>query len=83
MGQCTAKSKRSRQQCRNWAIRHRTTCRMHGGRAKGPRTVAGKERARHAVLKHGGYTKEALAEHKEVMQAIKTCKNTLRYVWKP
>ena len=56
---------------------------MHGGHAKGPRTVAGKERARHAVLKHGGYTKEALAEHKEVMQVIKTCKNTLRSVWKP
>lgn len=77
MGQCTATSKRSKQRCRNWAIRKRTTCRMHGGCCRGPRTPEGKERARRAVLKHGEYTKEARAKHKEVMDLIKTSKDML------
>jgi len=29
--QCSAQSKRSRQQCRGHAVKGRTTCRMHGG----------------------------------------------------
>lgn len=77
MGQCTATSKRSKQQCRNWAIRKRATCRMHGGRSRGPRTQAGKERVRRAAIRHGGYTKEAKAKHKEVMELIKISKDTL------
>ena len=77
MGHCTATSKRSKQRCLNWAIRKRTTCRMHGGRSKGPITQAGKEKSRQAVLKHGGCTKKAIAEHKEAMQLIKISKNTL------
>jgi len=50
---------------------------MHGGLSRGPRTPAGKERARLAVLKHGEYTKEARAKHKEVMDLIKTSKDML------
>lgn len=77
MSQCTAKSKRSGKQCLKWAMRGRITCYMHGGRSRGPRTKAGKERARRAVLKHGEYTKEARAKHKEVMDLIKTSKDML------
>lgn len=77
MGQCTAISKRSKQRCLNWAIRKRTTCRMHGGRSKGPVTLAGKGKSRQAALKHGGCTKEAIRRHKEVMKWIKECKNIL------
>ena len=33
--------------------------------------------SRRAALKHGGYTKEAMATHKEVMQLIKTSKDVL------
>jgi len=77
MGQCTAISKRSKQRCLNWAIRKRTTCRMHVGCSRGPRTQAGKERARRAVIKHGEYTEEAKAKHKEMMEFIKTSKNIL------
>ena len=50
---------------------------MHGGRSNGPKTAKGKERARRAVLKHGRYTKEAKAQHKEVMELIKTSKDVL------
>jgi hypothetical protein len=50
---------------------------MHGGCSRGPKTLAGREHARHAALRHGGYTKEAKAKHKEVMELIKTSKNML------
>ena len=77
MGQCTAISKRSKQRCLNWGIRKRTTCRMHGGCSKGPITCVGKEKTRQAALKHGGYTKKAIAEHKEAMRLIKMSKDIL------
>ena len=50
---------------------------MHGGKAKGPRTKAGKERVRRASLKHGDYTKEAKAQHREVMELIRHAKDVL------
>ena len=40
-------------------------CRLHGGLSTGPRTAAGIERIRRAKLKHGRYTKRALAERAE------------------
>ena len=57
-------------------IRKRTTCRMHGGRSRGPRTQAGKERARRAVIKHEEYTKADEAKYK-VMDLIKASKDML------
>ncbi len=78
MTQCTAKSKRSKKQCLKWAIRGKETCHMHGGTSNGPRTKAGKERSRLAVLKHGNHTKEAKAAHREVMALIQQSKDRLR-----
>lgn len=67
MAQCTATSKRSKERCKNWAIRQKNTCRMHGGIAKGPRTRRGRERARLAVLKHGGFSQKSMREYRELM----------------
>lgn len=53
MSQCTAKSKRSGNQCLKWAVRGRTTCHMHGGTSKGPVTKSGRERSRKAAFRHG------------------------------
>ena len=50
---------------------------MHGGKSKGPKTKAGKNRARLAVLKHGRFTKEVKAEHRQVMELIRNCKDVL------
>ena len=50
---------------------------MHGGYSKGPKTKAGRGRARRAALKHGDYTKAAKAQYKEVMELIKTSKDML------
>ena len=77
MGQCSAKSKRFQKPCQKWAVRGKTTCHMHGGTSKGPKTSAGKKASRLAVLKHGAYTKEAKCEHREAMELIRQSKNLL------
>ena len=78
MVQCSAKSKRSGIQCLRWAVRGRNTCHMHGGKSKGAKTKQGKENSRLAVLKHGGYTKEVLEEHRQSMELICKSKNLLK-----
>ena len=61
---CTAKSKRSGEQCKKPALKTSRTqkCQFHGGRSTGPKTEAGKARQRAAVLKTGAYTKEAMED---------------------
>lgn len=78
MTQCIATSKRSQERCKKRAIKGKHTCHMHGGRSKGPTTVGGKECSRLAALKHGGYTKDALAEYKKAMELIRLSKSRLR-----
>jgi len=51
---------------------------MHGGTAKGPITKAGKKRSRQAALKHGGHTKQAKAQHREVMALVKKSKQLIK-----
>lgn len=77
MSQCTAKSKRSGNQCLKWAVRGRTTCHMHGGTSKGPITKAGKERSRKAAIRHGAYTKQMKTYHREVTTLIRRSKDLL------
>ncbi len=58
---CTAKSKRSGEQCRKPALKTSRTqkCQFHGGRSAGPKTEAGKARQKASVTKSGNYTKES------------------------
>lgn len=78
MRQCTARSKRSGKKCLKWALRGRNTCHMHGGKAKGPLTKKGKERARKAAFLHGACTKEARQFHKDSMALIRKSKDLIR-----
>lgn len=71
MSQCTAKSKRSGCQCLKWAVREKRTCHMHGGTSRGPMTREGRERSRMAGMKHGQYTKEAMAEYAMAVGLLK------------
>jgi ribosomal protein L40E len=59
---CTAKSKRSGEQCKKPALKTSRTqkCQFHGGRSTGPQTEAGKARQRAAVTTYGHHTKEAI-----------------------
>ena len=60
--QCQAMSKRSRQRCKAPAMKGKAVCLTHGGLSTGPRTEAGKLRARTANLKHGRETRETRNE---------------------
>jgi hypothetical protein len=55
--QCNAKSKRTKQQCRNPAIKGKTKCKHHGGRSTGSKTSEGKARQVAANTKHGNETR--------------------------
>ena len=56
---CTAKSKRSGEQCKKPALRMSRTqkCEFHGGRSRGPVTAEGKARSALANYRTGEYTK--------------------------
>jgi ribosomal protein L40E len=59
---CTAKSKRSGEQCRKPALKTSGTqkCQFHGGRSTGPKTESGKAKQRASVVTSGYHTKEAI-----------------------
>ena len=78
MSRCQANSKRSRKQCRNWAIRRKTKCRFHGGRSTGPRTLKGKIRAKCGNLKHGFRTKKNINQLSSMRMKIKQQCNWIR-----
>jgi len=43
-------------------MRGKAVCDFHGGKSTGPKTEAGKDRQRAAVIKTGNYTKEAMED---------------------
>ncbi len=59
---CKAQSSRTKEQCKNPALKTKTVCKWHGGMSTGPRTKEGIQRIREAHLKHGNDTKEARAD---------------------
>ena len=61
MQRCRAMSKRSGEQCKNFAIKACGVCRMHGAHG-GPKTHEGFLSCKNAPLKHGYYTQEAKEE---------------------
>ncbi|WLR49579.1 HGGxSTG domain-containing protein (plasmid) [Halobacillus litoralis] len=60
--QCTAKSKQTGEQCKNWAVSGNTKCRFHGGKSTGAKTNEGKEKVSMNALKHGLYAKRFMDE---------------------
>ena len=77
--QCDAKSKRTKQQCRNPAIKGKTKCKNHGGRSTGSRTPEGKASQIAANTKHGNETrairKERSAKLAELYEIEKEMRN--------
>jgi hypothetical protein len=78
---CSAKSKRSGEQCKKPALRGKAVCDFHGGRSTGPKTAEGKARHRAAVLKTGDYTKEAIEDRARSMRVLAGLEDAL-YVLK-
>jgi hypothetical protein len=56
--QCTARSKRTGNQCRRAALTGKTKCRSHGGLSTGPKTPEGRQRCAEAKTIHGRETRE-------------------------
>ena len=66
---CGAKARHNNHQpCRQPAMKN-GRCRLHGGKCTGPKTPEGKRKAAMAPVKHGRYTKAAIAERK-IMTAL-------------
>lgn len=61
MQRCKAKSKRSGEQCKNYAIKGCGVCRMHGA-GGGPKTTEGLMTCKKVNLKHGFYSQESREE---------------------
>lgn len=72
MQRCSAKSKRSKKRCKNFAIKGCGVCRMHGA-GGGPKTFEGRAKCKKVPLKHGFYSKETIVERCEVRKLIKMC----------
>jgi hypothetical protein len=77
--QCNALSKRTKQQCRNPAMKGKNTCLHHGGRSRGSITTAGRARQIAANTKHGRETrairKERSAKLAELYEIEKEMRN--------
>ena len=71
---CGAKTRQGTP-CKAPAVRGKERCRMHGG-AKGSGAPKGNKNA----LKHGHYTKEAIAERKQMSKFIREMKKGLEVV---
>jgi uncharacterized protein YjcR len=71
---CGAKTRKGTP-CLSPSVNGKKRCRMHGG-AKGSGAKPGNKNA----LKHGAYSKEMLAFHRSIKQAIKDSKQMLNIV---
>ena len=77
MKQCKAKSKRTGKQCQAYAMHNMDVCYHHGGKLGSKKA---REARRQASLRHGFYTKEAVAERKKIVRLIKNQKITLNNI---
>ena len=57
-------------------------CRLHGGLSTGPKTVAGIERIRQAVTKHGFYTKAAVLQRQLARLEVKRLQQMIQNIRK-
>ena len=56
---CGAKTRRGTA-CLKPALKGKTRCPLHGGKASGARTIAGRQKLSDSQLRHGKYTKDKL-----------------------
>jgi hypothetical protein len=59
---CSAKSKRTGNQCKAPAMTGKSVCKTHGGRSTGPKTAEGRARCAAAKTVHGHDTRQARRE---------------------
>lgn len=74
---CQAKSKRTSEQCGNYAIRGKRVCKFHGGLSTGPKTEEGRQRQHTSSWKHGMRSKAAVEEGRQLREYIRQCKQII------
>jgi hypothetical protein len=72
---CEAKTRRGTK-CQCPAMRN-GRCRLHGGLSTGPKTAAGRERARQAVTKHGRFSQAAVDARRRERAFLRQCREYL------
>jgi hypothetical protein len=60
--QCNAKSKQSGYRCKNFSVKGKKVCWIHGGKSSGPKSQQGVEKIRNLKTKHGVYTRNAVED---------------------
>ena len=75
---CGARNRRG-SPCQCPAMRN-GRCRLHGGLSTGAKTLEGIERIRCAVMKHGRYSRQAIAERKFYRGLVQECRETLETI---
>ena len=75
--QCQAKSKRTGEQCGNYAIKGKRVCKFHGGLSTGPKTEEGRQRQHTSSWKHGMRSKAAIEEARQLRAYIRQCKQVI------
>ena len=64
---CGAKTRRGTA-CLKPALKGKTRCQLHGGKASGARTIAGRQKLSDSQLRHGKYTKDKLAAQRHAAE---------------
>jgi len=75
---CQALSKQSQQQCKNFSVKGKRVCHIHGGKSTGAKTKEGKMRQKMANWKHGLQSKEAREEALKLKAFMKACKEEIQ-----
>jgi len=78
--QCTAKSKQSGSRYKNYAVKEKNVCWIHGGKSKGPSTARGRDKIRKSKTKHGMYSQMAIEERNRFRELIHQAKSLLKEI---
>ena len=76
---CGARTRRGTA-CLKPALKGKTRCQLHGGKATGARTIAGLQRLSDAQLRHGKYTKDKLAAQRHVAEVGRRVRGQLKRI---
>ena len=66
--------------CLKPALKGKTRCQLHGGKATGARTTAGRQRLSDAQLRHGKYTKDKLAAQRHAAEVGRRVRGQLKRI---
>lgn len=74
---CSANSKQSGQRCKNFAVKGKSVCHIHGGKSKGAKSSKGRMLQKMASWKDGSRSSEAQKENFHIHEMIKRSKRII------